>query len=163
MRLSLFPVDLQIFDAGLVNFVFTKWLRPTCAGQKYAIFALNSLNLHRAPVPLLPRNGWLSLHHLFSRAFTYGHAAALSALGRNLWDIKFPLAINALRVIIWNSFMIYPRERKGSLKSILSYDVAWVLLRKSVARSKMCSEMCGEIIHLRWHLKWKPHNMMATP
>ena len=34
-------VDLQISDAGLVNFV----LRPTYAGQKYAIFALNSLNL----------------------------------------------------------------------------------------------------------------------
>ena len=46
-------VDLQISDAGLVNFVFTKWLRPTYAGQKYAIFALNSLNLHRAPVPLV--------------------------------------------------------------------------------------------------------------
>ena len=46
-------VDLQISDAGLVNFVFTKWLRPTYAGQKYAIFALNSLNLHQAPVPLV--------------------------------------------------------------------------------------------------------------
>ena len=46
------PLDLQISDVGLVNFVFTKWLRPTYAGQKYAIFALNSLNLHRAPVPL---------------------------------------------------------------------------------------------------------------
>ena len=45
--------DLQIFGAGLVNFVFTKWLRPTYAGQKYAIFALNSLNLHRAPVSLV--------------------------------------------------------------------------------------------------------------
>ena len=48
-----FSLDLQISDAGLVNFVFTKWLRPTYAGQKYALFALNSLNLHRAPVPLL--------------------------------------------------------------------------------------------------------------
>ena len=37
-----------------MNFVFTKWLRPTYAGQKYAIFALNSLNLHQAPVPLFP-------------------------------------------------------------------------------------------------------------
>ena len=25
-------VDLQISDAGLVNFVFTKWLHPTYAG-----------------------------------------------------------------------------------------------------------------------------------
>ena len=32
-------LDLQISDAGLVNFVFTRWLRPTYAGQKYATFA----------------------------------------------------------------------------------------------------------------------------
>ena len=48
-------VDLQISDAGLVNFVFTKWLRPTYGGQKYALFALNSLNLPTAPVSLVPR------------------------------------------------------------------------------------------------------------
>ena len=51
--LSHCPLDLQILDAGLVNFVFTKWLRPTYAGKNNAIFAFNSLNLHRAPVPLL--------------------------------------------------------------------------------------------------------------
>ena len=39
-------VDLHIFDAGLVNFVFTKWLRPTYTGKNNAMFALNSLNLH---------------------------------------------------------------------------------------------------------------------
>ena len=39
-------VDLQISGAGLVNFVFTKWLRPTYADQNYAIFAFNSLNLY---------------------------------------------------------------------------------------------------------------------
>ena len=50
---SEYGLDLQISGAGLVNFVFTKWLRPTYAGQKYAIFALNSLNLHRAPVTLV--------------------------------------------------------------------------------------------------------------
>ena len=47
-------VDLQIFGADVVNFVFTKRLRPTYAGKKYAIFALNSLNLPRAPVALYP-------------------------------------------------------------------------------------------------------------
>ena len=46
-------LDLQISDAGLVNFVFTKWLRPTYAGKKYATFALNSPNLPQAPVSLL--------------------------------------------------------------------------------------------------------------
>ena len=46
-------VDLQISGAGLVNFVFTKWLRPTYADKKYAIFARNSLNLHLAPVSLV--------------------------------------------------------------------------------------------------------------
>ena len=56
-------LDLQISDAGLVNFVFTKWLRPTYAGQKYAIFALNSLNLHRAPVPLIRTHVCLRTHH----------------------------------------------------------------------------------------------------
>ena len=40
-----------------MNSVFTKWLRPTDAGQKYAIFALDSLNLHRAPVSLLGAKG----------------------------------------------------------------------------------------------------------
>ena len=39
-------LDLQMLDAGLVNFVFTKWLRSTYADKNYAIFALNSLNLH---------------------------------------------------------------------------------------------------------------------
>ena len=50
---SVLQLDLQISGAGLVNFVFTKWLRPTYTGQKYAILALNSLNLHQAPASLL--------------------------------------------------------------------------------------------------------------
>ena len=50
---SVLQLDLQISGAGLVNFVFTKWLRPTYAGKIYAILALNSLNLHRAPVSLV--------------------------------------------------------------------------------------------------------------
>ena len=47
-----FTLDLHISGAGLVNEMFTKWLRSTYAGKRYAIFALNYLNLHRAPVPL---------------------------------------------------------------------------------------------------------------
>ena len=60
---SVLQLYLQISGAGLVNFVFTKWLRPTYAGQKCPIFALNSLNLHRAPVPLL-RNVMESAHKI---------------------------------------------------------------------------------------------------
>ena len=36
-----------------MNFVFTRRLRLTYAGQRYATFALNSLNLPRAPVSFL--------------------------------------------------------------------------------------------------------------
>ena len=46
-------LDLQISGAGHENFVFSMWLRSTHTGKKYAIFALNSLNLHRAPVSLV--------------------------------------------------------------------------------------------------------------
>ena len=42
-------LDLQISGAGLVNVVFTKWLRPTYTGKKYAVFAFDALNLRRAP------------------------------------------------------------------------------------------------------------------
>ena len=45
-----------ISGAGLVNFVFTKWLRPTHVGKKCVIFALNSLNLHQAPVSIVYMN-----------------------------------------------------------------------------------------------------------
>ena len=48
-------VDLEISDAGLVNFVCTKWLRLTYSGKNYAIFPFNSLNLHQAPVSLVRR------------------------------------------------------------------------------------------------------------
>ena len=61
-------LDLQILDAGLVNFVFTKWLRPTYAGQNCAIFALNSLNLHRAPVSLVSKQDAGRLAAAFSDA-----------------------------------------------------------------------------------------------
>ena len=45
--------------------MFTKWLRPTHAGNKYAIFAVNSLNLHRAPVSLV-RTVLFDMIHSFS-------------------------------------------------------------------------------------------------
>ena len=46
-------VDLHLSGAGPVNLVFTKWLRPTCRGKKYAIFSFKSPNLHQAPVSLV--------------------------------------------------------------------------------------------------------------
>ena len=35
--ITVLNIHLQISEAGLVNFVFTKWLRPTLAGKNDAI------------------------------------------------------------------------------------------------------------------------------
>ena len=84
-------VDLQISGAGLVNSVLTKRLRPSRAGKKYATFALNSLNLHQAPVSLLSRSterhgrvisltAAVAAEHIFSRSNRRTNRTILSRL-----------------------------------------------------------------------------------